>query len=115
MAKVLYVEGDSALASDVLGMPDVWTLRIEDRLVELTSIESKLLTLLFQAQGAPVSRKLLCEAVWKIDASRHWKRLYVHLTNLRTKFGSDHEWRLQAVKGGGYRLAAERAPPKMRE
>jgi DNA-binding response OmpR family regulator len=89
---------------------DGYWLRIGEHRVELTRTEYAMLLALERARGDTVSTAELCRAVWGNGRSRRQSSLYVHVNNLRSKLEPRHEWRLETVKGLGYRfdVSAER-------
>jgi DNA-binding response OmpR family regulator len=55
-----------------------------------------------------VSTPDLCRAVWGNNNSGRQSSLYVHMNNLRSKLEPHHDWRLETVKGLGYRFDLSR-------
>lgn len=83
---------------------DGYWLRIGEERVELTRTEYAMLLALERARGETVSTDELCRAVWGNGRSRRQSSLYVHVNNLRSKLAPRHDWRLETVKGLGYRF-----------
>lgn len=83
---------------------DGYWLRLGEERVELTRTEYSLLLALERARGETVSTDDLCRAVWGNSRSRRQSSLYVHVNNLRTKLSPRHAFRLETVKGMGYRF-----------
>jgi len=83
---------------------DGYWLRIGEDRVELTRTEYAMLLALERAGGDTVSTAELCRAVWGNGRSRRQSSLYVHVNNLRSKLEPRHDWRLETVKGLGYRF-----------
>jgi two-component system, OmpR family, response regulator VanR len=79
-------------------------LRIASCDMELTPVEYKIMSALERARQRPLSAEKLCEAAW--GQARDWERksLYVHINQLRGKLGEKNAWRLETVRGEGYRL-----------
>ncbi len=79
-------------------------LRIAGLDLELTPVEYKILSALERARERPLTAESLCEAAW--GHARDWERksLYVHVNQLRGKLGAAHSWRLETIRGEGYRL-----------
>jgi DNA-binding response OmpR family regulator len=94
---------------------DGYWLRIGDERVELTRTEYSMLLTLERAHGQTVSTADLCRAVWGNGRSRRQSSLYVHVNNLRSKLEPHHEWRLQTVKGLGYRFDIGPTAPEPKE
>ena len=79
---------------------------VDDRSVELTPSEYKLLTLLAGQPGRVFSRREIMQHLWESDYVGDERACDIHLSNLRRKLGqeSDAPERLVTVRGAGYRL-----------
>ena len=83
-------------------------VRAGDRLVELTSIEFRLLVVLLEAEGRVLSRDQLLDAVYGADEAAILDRTVdVHIGRLRDKLGdtADSPRYVATVRGAGYRAA----------
>ena len=81
---------------------------IDDRRVQLTHVEFRLLQTLLEADGRVLTRDQLLDAVWGTDESDVLDRtIDVHVRRLRDKLGDDPDaprW-VATVRGSGYRSA----------
>jgi len=75
---------------------------VEDKPVELTPIQFKLLKHLIEAEGKAVSRQNLLDSIWGEDYYGDPRTVDVHITRLREKVDRDSNLIL-TVKGVGYR------------
>jgi DNA-binding response OmpR family regulator len=73
-------------------------------LVDLTSVEFEILTLLINAAGAVVSRESLTRNVLGRDLSPFDRSIDTHIYNLRKKIGAlpDGTERIKGIRGSGY-------------
>jgi len=79
-----------------------WLSR-EEQGVELTPIESKLLSLLMRSPEKVVTRKILCEHVWDGDWDGSSNVIEVHVNRLRQKVArAGAESCIHTVRGRGY-------------
>lgn len=83
------------------------TCRLRDTVLDLTAREYQLLARLAIARGAEVTRADLFADVWHLDFDPGSGVLDVHVSRLREKLGAD-SWRIETVRGVGYRLRSER-------
>jgi DNA-binding response OmpR family regulator len=77
------------------------TVQVGDRLIELTSKECGVLSVLVRHAGTTVGRQKLIKEVWREGFASRSRALDVHLSNLRSKL--DRPDLLQTVRGFGYR------------
>jgi DNA-binding response OmpR family regulator len=75
---------------------------VDDKPVELTPIQFKLLKHLIEAEGKAVSRQNLLDSIWGEDYYGDPRTVDVHITRLREKVDSESNLIL-TVKGVGYR------------
>ncbi len=81
------------------------TLSTDTSSVELTTSENKLLSLLFRANGATVTKELLLEALWDNDEFLDINTLNVKMTRLRKKLAPlDFDSHIVTKRGVGYAL-----------
>jgi len=79
---------------------------VEQRRVELTAIEFKLLVLLIQRAGRVQSREQLLRDVWEYDSHIDTRTVDTHMRRLRDKLGPAAAY-LNTVRGVGYRFLEE--------
>ena len=93
-------------------MPTDNQLKTAKQVVALTPTETKLLSLLFSADGEVVSREAMIEKLWEGDDFIDRNALAVNMNRLRKKVTSIGLAQLiETVKGKGYRLASEGTKP----
>ena len=82
------------------------TVRVDARVVDLTTLEFDLLAVLARDPGVVVRRQALLDRVWGIDFVVDDHLVDVHVANLRRKLGDDpaHPRFVETVRGVGYRL-----------
>jgi two-component system alkaline phosphatase synthesis response regulator PhoP len=82
---------------------------LEDRPLQLTRSEFRVVTLLASEPGRVFTRDELVEHLWEGDFDGDRRAIDVHMSNLRRKLEEDprHPRRLQTVRGVGYRLNGE--------
>jgi len=71
--------------------------------IELTRLETRIIRQLGTDPGHVTPVRDLCTRVWGVDRAYERRALYVHIRNIRVKLGPN-AWRLQTVRGRGYRL-----------
>lgn len=82
---------------------DFRTLTLDGETVSLTEREAQLFRLLYEADGAPVSREALARALFP-EAEDAEGSLTVYIHYLRKKLERNGKRRLHAHRGGGYSL-----------
>ena len=75
---------------------------VDDRQLELTSIEFELLRALAEHAGRVLSREQLLEKVWGYDYYGEIRVVDVHVGHIRRKLGEDRF--IATVRGAGYRF-----------
>ena len=82
------------------------TIRVDERMVELTTLEFDLLAVLARDPGVVVRRQALLDRVWGEDFIGDDHLVDVHVANLRRKLGDDpaRPRFVETVRGVGYRL-----------
>ena len=95
------------IIGDLELLPSSLSARVQNRDVELTSIEVGLLQLLVKARGRYVHRDVLYKRVLQREGTPEDRSLDVHISNLRRKLGPHPSKgnRIKAVRGLGYTLA----------
>ena len=76
---------------------------VDDREVELTPTEFKLLSLLAERKGRVQPRNLLLEIVWEAAADIQTRTVDMHVQRLRAKLGDAGDL-IETVRGFGYRI-----------
>jgi DNA-binding response OmpR family regulator len=75
---------------------------VNERPVELTSVEFELLRVLAEHAGRVLSREQLLEKVWGYDYYGEIRVVDVHIGHIRRKLGN--EGFIATVRGAGYRF-----------
>jgi len=78
---------------------------IDEKEVELTAIEFRLLTTLYERRNRVQSRTSLLDHVWGIEADITTRTVDTHVKRLREKMGPAGEY-IETLRGVGYRFAA---------
>lgn len=81
------------------------TVVVDDRPVELTPTEFKLLLTLAERRGRVQGRGHLLETVWEAAPDIQTRTVDMHIQRLRTKLGAAGDL-IETVRGFGYRLRA---------
>jgi two-component system phosphate regulon response regulator PhoB len=81
----------------------VW---VDDREIDLTALELKLLIVLHERRNRVQTRETLLEDVWGIAADITTRTVDTHVKRLREKLGPAAEY-VETVRGAGYRFADE--------
>jgi two-component system phosphate regulon response regulator PhoB len=81
------------------------SLTVNNKRVELTATEFKLLTILAQRRGRVQSRDQLLKDVWEYDNVIDTRTVDTHMRRLREKLGKAAK-HLDTVRGVGYRFVA---------
>lgn len=107
MEKILYREKKKNIkkVENIVFDMDKMLLYKEEKLIELTPLELKILHLLFQNLGKVVSRNMLLDHIWTWtgnDVDDH--TITVYMKRIRGKIGIDI---ITTVKGIGYRVDGE--------
>ena len=76
---------------------------VSGRLIRLTNVEFKLLSLLMQRQGQPQERGSLLSEVWGYDGAIDTRTVDTHVRRLRKKLGKAAGV-IETVRGLGYRI-----------
>jgi two-component system phosphate regulon response regulator PhoB len=76
---------------------------VDDREIELTPTEFKLLHLLAERRGRVQPRNLLLEMVWEAAPDIQTRTVDMHIQRLRAKLGDAGDL-IETVRGFGYRI-----------
>ena len=85
----------------------VW---VEGHEIELTALEFKLLSTLYERRDRVQSRAVLLQDFWEMNAGVTTRTVDTHVKRLREKLGAARDY-IETVRGAGYRFAAEPPPP----
>ncbi len=88
------------------GAHRVW---VDEREVELTALEFRLLCMLHERKNRVQSRETLLEEVWGMSSDITTRTVDTHVKRLREKLGPAADY-VETVRGAGYRFAE--APPE---
>ena len=86
------------------GRRQVW---VDDREVDLTTIEFDLLKTLANYRGRVLSREQLLQQVWGYDYYGEARVVDVHIGHIRQKLGDERY--IKTVRGAGYRFEDKEA------
>ena len=86
-----------------LCMPQRRQVQVNGQDVLLTYKEFEILSLLLQQQGRVMTREMLMDRVWGLEADRENRTLDVHIRTLRQKLGEAGNL-IETVRGVGYRI-----------
>ncbi len=86
--------------------PERHEVTVDGQKVELTYKEFMLLTLLMENRGRVLTRDVLMDRVWGLNAEKENRTLDVHIRTLRSKLGQVGSL-IQTVRGIGYLLDGE--------
>jgi two-component system phosphate regulon response regulator PhoB len=81
----------------------VW---VDDKEIELTSLELKLLVMLHERKNRVQTRESLLEEVWGLAADITTRTVDTHVKRLREKLGPAADY-IETVRGAGYRFAED--------
>lgn len=83
---------------------DLFAVRIDQALVELTYTQFALLDELVRNAGRVIPQDELLNAVWGQAAPKHAGRLRVQMSRRRKKLAASHPWTIRTVQKRGYAL-----------
>ena len=82
-------------------------LSFEKRIIELTSKEAELLSLLQLSANSTLERELILQTVWGDEGDYIGRTLDVFISKLRKKLAADEDVKIVNVRGVGYKLVME--------
>lgn len=87
-------------------LPEVYSVKINDKIQKLTPIEFDIFNVLFQNHGNMVSSQKLLKEVWGYEPDDDIETIRVHIRHLRSKIDkiSDGKKYIETIYGGGYKL-----------
>ena len=77
---------------------------INEKVVDLTATEFKLLHLLMERRGRVQTREHLLINVWNYETEIETRTVDTHVRRLREKLGPEADW-IETIRGVGYRMA----------
>lgn len=88
-------------------MPEVYSVKINDKIAKLTPIEFDVFNLLFQNHGEMVSSAQLLKEIWGYAPDDDVETIRVHIRHLRAKLDkiSGGKKYIETIYGGGYKLS----------
>ena len=79
------------------------TVKKDDEIQQLPQKEFLLLYKLLSYPGKIFTRIQLMEEIWGIDSETGWETLTVHINRLRKRFEGWDAFKIEAVRGLGYK------------
>lgn len=88
-------------------LPEVYSVKIGEKIAKLTPIEFDIFNLLFQNHGNMVSSAKLLKDIWGYAPDDDIETIRVHIRHLRSKLDkiSDGKKYIETIYGGGYKLS----------
>ncbi len=83
---------------------DAYEIKYDDRLLELSPTEYKLLKYLLDNKGIVLSKLKILDNVWGYDFYGDENIVEVYIRYLRNKIGDDEHKIIQTVRGAGYKV-----------
>lgn len=93
-------------AGELSLFPERHEVQVGGSRVALTYKEYRLLSLLLENRGNVMTREILMEKVWGLEAERENRTLDVHIRTLRAKLGPAGKY-IETIRGVGYRVSGE--------
>ena len=93
-------------AGELSLFPERHEVQVGGSRVALTYKEYRLLSLLLENRGNVMTREILMEKVWGLEAERENRTLDVHIRTLRAKLGPAGKY-IETIRGVGYRVRGE--------
>ena len=81
---------------------------INEKVVDLTATEFKLLHILMERRGRVQTREHLLINVWNYETAIETRTVDTHVRRLREKLGNEADW-IETIRGVGYRMAERKA------
>ena len=91
---------------EVTLLPEVYSVKIGEKVVKLTPIEFDIFNLLFQNHGTMISSARLLKDIWGYAPDDDIETIRVHIRHLRSKLEkiSNGKKYIETIYGGGYKL-----------
>jgi len=93
-------------AGELSLFPERHEVQVGGSRVALTYKEYRLLSLLLENRGNVMTREILMEKVWGLEAERENRTLDVHIRTLRAKLGPAGKY-IETIRRVGYRVSGE--------
>jgi len=101
-------EAPSLLKADSLVLDlEAHTAKLEEKLLDLTATEFRLLVHLMRNRGRVQTREVLLDRVWGYTFEGYSRTIDTHIRRIRIKLGS-HQNLIETVRGVGYRFKASK-------
>lgn len=87
-------------------LPEIYSVKIHEKIAKLTPIEFEIFNLLFQNHGNMVSSAKLLSDIWGYAPDDEVETIRVHIRHLRTKIDkiANGKKYIETIYGGGYKL-----------
>ena len=87
-------------------LPEIYSVKIYDKVAKLTPIEFDIFNLLFQNHGNMVSSAKILKEIWGYEPDDDVETIRVHIRHLRSKIAkiSGEKKYIATIYGGGYKL-----------
>ena len=94
---------------DITLLPEIYSVKINDKTVKITPIEFEILNLLVQNYGNMVSSSKILADIWGYTPDDDVETIRVHIRHIRSKLDkiSNGKKYIETIYGGGYRLIPE--------
>lgn len=91
---------------EVTLLPEVYSVKIGEKVAKLTPIEFDIFNLLFQNHGTMISSARLLKDIWGYAPDDDIETIRVHIRHLRSKLDkiSNGKKYIETIYGGGYKL-----------
>mgnify|MGYP000475534138 FL=1 len=91
---------------DITILPEVYSVKINEKTAKLTPIEFEIFNLLFQNHGNMVSSSQLLKDIWGYSPDDDIETIRGHIRHLRTKLDkiSDGKKYIETIYGGGFKV-----------
>ena len=91
---------------DITLLPEVYSVKIKDKVAKITPIEFEILNLLVQNYGNMVPSSKILTEIWGYLPDDDVETIRVHIRHIRAKLDkiSDGKKYIETIYGGGYRL-----------
>ena len=97
---------DILTIGEITLLPEIYSVKINEKIAKLTPIEFDILNLLVQNHDCMVSSSKLLKDIWGYGPEDDVETIRVHIRHLRTKIkkiANEKEY-IETIYGGGYRL-----------
>lgn len=97
---------DLVTYKEITLLPEIYSVKINNKVQKLTPIEFDIFNILFQNHGTMVPAQKILKEVWGYDPDDDIETIRVHIRHLRAKIDkiSDGKKYIETIYGGGYKL-----------